>query len=156
MPAMRILTLMIGVALTAACGGGGGGGTTNPPPPPPPPSGMTTAAEIQGTGASSPLQGQTVTVTGQVTGDFQEGDADDRRNLGGFYLQDGPPDGNFDTSDGIFVFENETGFLPMTWNWDSTSVNPGTHYLTANLRGYEGNFGIATLKVDVEREGDSN
>ena len=45
---------------------------------------------------------------GQVTGDFQEGDGDDRRNLGGFYLQDGPPDGNFDTSDGIFVFDGNS------------------------------------------------
>lgn len=52
--------------------------------------------------------------------------------------------------DGVFIFENEAGFLPMTWNWDATAVNPGTHYLTANLRGYEGNFGIATLKVDVK------
>jgi len=59
--------------------------------------------------------------------------------------------------DGIFVFENETGFLPMTWNWDASSVNPGLHYLTANLRGYEGNFGIATLKVYVKpKEGQAD
>lgn len=51
--------------------------------------------------------------------------------------------------DGAFVFENEAGFLPTTWNWDTGGVNPGVHYLTANLRGYEGNFGIATLKVVV-------
>ncbi len=57
--------------------------------------------------------------------------------------------------DGVFVFENETGFLPMTWNWDASAVNPGTHYLTANLRGYEGNFGIATVKVNVEKEGET-
>jgi len=31
---------------------------------------------------------------------------------------------------------------------------PGTRYavLTPNLRGYEGNFGIATVKVDVQKE----
>ena len=107
MPAMRILTLMTGIALLAACGGGGGGAAT-PNPPVTPPSGGTMISEIQGAGATSPLDGQTVTVRGQVTGDFQEGDGDDRRNLGGFYLQDGPPDLDFDTSDGIFVFDGDS------------------------------------------------
>ncbi len=108
MPAMRILTLMTGLALLAACGGGGGGGATTPTAPPPPPAGSINVSDIQGSGAASPLEGQTVTVTGQVTGDFQEGDSDDRRNLGGFYLQDGPPDANVDTSDGVFVFDGDT------------------------------------------------
>ncbi len=108
MPAMRILTLMTGIALLAACGGGGGGGAATPTPPPPPPSGSTSIGDIQGPGGMSPFEGQTVTVTGQVTGDFQQNDGDTRRNLGGFFLQDGPPDGNFDTSDGIFVFDGDT------------------------------------------------
>lgn len=106
MPAMRLLTLMTGIALLSACGGGGGGGATTPPAPPP--AGGTMASDIQGSGATSPLVGQTVTVRGQVTGDFQEGDGDNRRNLGGFYLQDGPPDFDFDTSDGVFVFDGDT------------------------------------------------
>jgi FlgD Ig-like domain len=55
--------------------------------------------------------------------------------------------------DGQFVFENETGFLPMTWIWDTGAVNPGPHYVTANLRGYEGHFGLATLEVWVARDG---
>jgi hypothetical protein len=55
--------------------------------------------------------------------------------------------------DGQFVFENEVGFVPMTWNWDPKAVNPGEHYLTVNLRGYEGNFGMATIKVAVQKEG---
>lgn len=55
--------------------------------------------------------------------------------------------------DGSFAFENEVGFLPMTWRWDTVGTNPGIHYITANLRGYEGNFGIATLKVRVQRTG---
>lgn len=54
--------------------------------------------------------------------------------------------------DGVFAFENEGGFLPMTWRWNSQGVNEGTHFLTANLRGYEGNFGVATVKVYVQRE----
>lgn len=51
--------------------------------------------------------------------------------------------------DGVFAFENEVGYLPFTWIWDTATTNPGIHYVTANLRGYEGNFGIATLKVRV-------
>ena len=70
MPGMRTLTLMTGIAFLAACGGGGGGGTVNPPPPPPPTN--VSVSDIQGSGSASPLQGQTVTVRGQVTGDFQD------------------------------------------------------------------------------------
>ncbi|MEX2500552.1 MAG: hypothetical protein WD397_16935 [Wenzhouxiangellaceae bacterium] len=52
--------------------------------------------------------------------------------------------------DGIFAHENEVGYVPATWHWDTTDVNPGIHYVTVNFRGYEGNFGVATLKVFVE------
>lgn len=51
--------------------------------------------------------------------------------------------------DGQFAFENEVGFLPMTWLLDANKLNQGEHYLTTNVRGYEGNFGLATLKVFV-------
>jgi FlgD Ig-like domain len=54
--------------------------------------------------------------------------------------------------DGQFVFENEIGFFPMTYVWDSSKVNQGVHYITANLRGYRSNFGMATIKVEVSRE----
>jgi hypothetical protein len=53
--------------------------------------------------------------------------------------------------DGQFAFENEVGFVPMTWNFDPATLNEGEHFLTVNLRGYEGNFGMATLKVIVRR-----
>jgi hypothetical protein len=52
--------------------------------------------------------------------------------------------------DGTFAFENEVGFLPMTWQWDTSTVNEGEHFVTVNVRGYEGNFGAATLKVWVQ------
>jgi hypothetical protein len=52
--------------------------------------------------------------------------------------------------DGLFVFERESGFLPMTWKWDPTGHAPGLHHLTANIRGYEGHFGIGTVPVWVE------
>lgn len=104
-------TLVTSIAMMAACGGGSGTATAVPIGPPP--SGTTSISEIQGDGATSPMDGQTVTVTGLVTGDFQEDDADTRRNLGGFYMQDAPPDFDFDTSDGIFVFDGNTPSLDV-------------------------------------------
>jgi hypothetical protein len=55
--------------------------------------------------------------------------------------------------DGQYVFEREIGFLPMTWTWTPTATSPGTHYLTANVRGYEGHFGMTTLRVVLGAEG---
>lgn len=52
--------------------------------------------------------------------------------------------------DGVFTHENELGYLPLTWTWDASQVNPGEHFITLNIRGYEGNFGASTLKVVVE------
>ena len=68
----------------------------------------TTIADIQGSGATSPLKGQTATVSGIVTGDFQDNDADTTRNLGGFYIQQENPDTDPRTSDGLFVFDAES------------------------------------------------
>jgi FlgD Ig-like domain len=52
--------------------------------------------------------------------------------------------------DGVFSHENELGYVPLTWTWDSSQVNNGEHFITLNIRGYEGNFGTATVKVMVE------
>ncbi|PTV97435.1 putative extracellular nuclease [Rhodobacter aestuarii] len=86
---------------------------------------ITLISEIQGTpttqgtnlvsgndnGDASPLLGQTVTVEAIVVGDFQNGDADTARNLGGFYLQeeDTDADGNALSSEGIFVYDGSFG-----------------------------------------------
>ena len=51
---------------------------------------------VQGTGATTPLDGSQVTVRGVVVGDVP--------GLSGFYLQDVDGDGDPATSDGIFVF----------------------------------------------------
>ncbi len=58
--------------------------------------------QIQGNGASSPLEGQEVTIEGVVVGDY-EGPSP---NLRGFYVQeeDDDVDGDPATSEGIFVF----------------------------------------------------
>jgi len=51
--------------------------------------------------------------------------------------------------DGTYAFENEVGYLPFTWRMNADELNPGVHYVTVNLRGYEGNFGMATLKFRI-------
>jgi predicted extracellular nuclease len=67
----------------------------------------TSIHEIQGSGTSSPLENLEVIVEGVVTGDFQDGDDDTSRNLGGFYIQ-GASDEDSQTSDGVFVFDGSS------------------------------------------------
>jgi predicted extracellular nuclease len=69
---------------------------------------LTAIAAVQGPGAASPLVGQTVTIEGVVTGDYQNGDADTTRNIQGFFVQSVTPDGLPNTSDGVFVFQGPT------------------------------------------------
>lgn len=73
-------------------------------------------SDVQGRAAESPLAGEIVHLQGIVSGDFQDDDADDTRNLGGFFLQDTNPDDVPATSDGIFVFDREVA---------GPDVNPG-------------------------------
>ncbi|RZV37769.1 MAG: ExeM/NucH family extracellular endonuclease [Chromatiales bacterium] len=141
---MRILTLLTSLSLVVACGGGSGNGNAAPPPPPPPP-GMSMISDVQGSGATSPLEGETVTVSGIVTGDFQEDDTDTRRNLGGFYLQDGPSDTNLQTSDGIFVFD---GTSPST----DVSVGDGVE-VTGTVAEFFGETQINAASVRVTGAG---
>lgn len=49
-----------------------------------------------------------------VTGDFQEKDADDASNLGGFYIQDEMADADPSTSDGIFVFDGNSPAIDVS------------------------------------------
>ncbi|GHF33844.1 hypothetical protein HNQ07_000214 [Deinococcus metalli] len=60
----------------------------------------TAIGAVQGSGDTSPLAGQTVTVRGVVTADYQDG-------LSGFMLQDAG-DSNDATSDGVFVYTGTT------------------------------------------------
>jgi|GEM_PF-307006 len=97
-------------------------GATNTPPPP---AAITLIHDIQGNASNqvsnphgsadnndgSPLDGQIVTIRAIVVGDFQNGDADNTRNLNGFYVQeeDGDADGDATTSEGLFVFDSGFG-----------------------------------------------
>jgi len=75
--------------------------------------------DIQGTGETSPLAGQTVTTEGVVVGDFQVG------GRAGYYIQDPTGDNNTATSDGIFIYNT------------ATDVNVGDH---VRVRGTAGEF----------------
>jgi len=82
-----------------------------PPPPPPPPAPATTAIyDIQGSGLTSALVGQSVNTSGIVTA----------VDSNGFYLQDPTGDGNAATSDGIFVF---TSSRPTVTAGDALTVS---------------------------------
>jgi predicted extracellular nuclease len=61
---------------------------------------LVTIPWIQGSGAASDHEGETVTTSGVVTADLQ-GDA----HLNGFFMQDPAGDGDPATSDGIFVYD---------------------------------------------------
>ncbi|MDA0632556.1 ExeM/NucH family extracellular endonuclease [Nonomuraea sp. MCN248] len=60
-------------------------------------------AEVQGSGAATPLAGRTVRVEGVVTADFQRAD-----QLSGFFLQDPTPDADPATSDALFAFARDS------------------------------------------------
>ena len=76
---------------------------------------------MQGSGSSSPLEGQSVTIAGVVTGDFQQGDADPQKNLGGFFIQEETPDADPATSDGVFVYDGSTPAVDVNFG-DRVSV----------------------------------
>lgn len=101
---MKTSLLLAWATALFACDGGGQSAT----PIAPLPAGVTPIAAIQGSGDTSPLLEQQITLIGVVTGDFQDHDADKLRNLGGFYVQQEIPDSDPRTSEGIFVFDGNS------------------------------------------------
>lgn len=119
----RILTVGL-CCVAAACSGNDA--ATPPDNLPAMPTGSIAISAIQGLGESSPLEGETVVVSGVVTGDFQDNDADAQSNLGGFYVQQEFVDINdrsaLDASSAIFVFEGEEALVDVS-NGDRVIVN---------------------------------
>ncbi|MEX1323212.1 MAG: ExeM/NucH family extracellular endonuclease, partial [Synechococcaceae cyanobacterium] len=117
---------------------------------PPPAITMTPISSIQGNSDTSPLAGQVVTIEAIVIGDFQNGDGDSGRNLGGFYVQeeDADADGDPLTSEGIFVFEGST-FI--------TDVNLGDKVrISGTVREFFGETQLGSITaVEVISEGNS-
>lgn len=79
---------------------GGGGGGQPPADPRCGAQGATPIAQVQGSGAASPIEGRAVEIEGVVVGDFQAAD-----ELEGFFVQDPRGDGNEATSEGLFVVD---------------------------------------------------
>jgi predicted extracellular nuclease len=116
--------MLAATALLAACGGGNDAApaadgqkvalrATVPasklPACPAPAQALLDITAVQGPGASSPLQGERVSVRGIVTADYRGSGG-----LGGFYIQQADPDNDPATSEGLFVFTS-----------DSTALQPG-------------------------------
>jgi predicted extracellular nuclease len=141
---MRNLLILVAASL-AACGGSDGAAIANPLPPPPGNTGVTAIYDVQGNGTTSSLVGQSVTIEGVVTGDFQDNDADVTRNLGGFYLQSAP-DADLTTSDGVFVFDGSN---------PSVEVNAGDVVRVQGLVDeYFGETQVSASSVSITGTGD--
>jgi predicted extracellular nuclease len=108
-------------------------------------SGQATIGDIQGSGASSPLRDQQVSITGIVSGDFQNADDDQSNNLGGFFMQDEEPDTNPRTSDGIFVFDGPS---------PRVDVQPGDKVrVDGKVQEHYGETQIAASRVSIVGKG---
>ena len=81
-----------------------------------PPSQVTPIAAIQGTGAATPLAGQTVKTRGVVTASYPTG------GLNGFYIQT-PGADTADASDAVFVWGGSDGFSTYPAVGDSVEVD---------------------------------
>ncbi|WP_300015073.1 ExeM/NucH family extracellular endonuclease [uncultured Roseobacter sp.] len=99
-------------------GGGGGGGEGDIDDAP------TLISTVQGNGDASALVGQTVVIEAIVTGDFQNGDDDTFRDLGGFFLMEesADQDGDATTSEGIFAYEGNGDLLADVADGDKVRV----------------------------------
>ena len=141
---MRFVILIFVTAIVvSACGGGGSGATAVIPPPNNPV--VTALQDIQGSGSASPMDGQSVTVRGIVTGDFQDGDADSQNELSGFYLQEEYPDADPATSNGVFVFDGST---------PTVDVNVGDRVtVDGTVNEHFGETQISATRVEVTAAG---
>ena len=108
-PMIRLYSFLVSIAALCACGASGNNETPSPPDPP-----LTPIYEVQGNGPVSPFDGQSVTVVGVVTGDFQNDDDDVQSSLDGFYLQEEMPDSDLTTSDGVFVYDGNSPAVDVT------------------------------------------
>ena len=114
-----------------------GSGPVDPDPEPEP--GTHAIAEIQGTGAASPLVAQTVTTTGVVTAAYPSG------GINGFFIQTGGTGGGTDAtpgaSDGLFVY-SPTGV---------SSVAIGDHVsVTGKVSEYYNSTQVTAAAADIK------
>jgi hypothetical protein len=76
---------------------------------------ITLIHDVQGSGAVSPLVGQTVTIEAIVVGDFQHGASGTHGDLDGFYVQEENDhvDGDPLTSEGLFIYDGSSPALDV-------------------------------------------
>lgn len=48
---------------------------------------------------------------------------------------------------GDFVSEEENGYVPIAWLWNTAGMKPGPHLLTVNLTGFTGRVGTRTIAL---------
>jgi len=51
--------------------------------------------------------------------------------------------------DGVFISEEEQGYLPMSWRLNSKEYGAGDHVLTVNISGFDGRVGVASTVFTV-------
>lgn len=48
-----------------------------------------------------------------------------------------------------FLSEEEQGYVPLTWRWNPAGLEPGTHIITVNVSGFNGQVGVKSLKIEI-------
>src|SRR6478735_5319789 len=99
---------------------------------------VTPIAEIQGTGATTPLDGQTVTTQGVVTASYPTG------GLNGFYIQT-PGADTANASDAIFVYGGTTGFSSYPAVGDSVKVTGDAAEFSGATQIVSTNSGVTSI-----------
>ncbi len=51
--------------------------------------------------------------------------------------------------DGVFISEEEQGYVPFTWHFKPSNYTKGEHYLSVNITGFDGQVGVSSLKFTV-------
>lgn len=111
---------------------------TDPTPDPTDPADITAIADIQGTGAASPLDGQTVTTRGVVTAVYPTG------GLNGYYIQTEGTGGDEHALDGashgIFVYSRDTAGQVQTGDFVELTGRVSEYYEQTQLTVAAGGF----------------
>jgi len=53
--------------------------------------------------------------------------------------------------DTVFIFEDEEGFTPFTYMWNTQGLSDGEHVFTVNIMSYDDHCGVETQKVMIRR-----
>jgi len=52
--------------------------------------------------------------------------------------------------DTVFIFEDEEGFTPFTYMWNTKDLSEGEHVFTVNIFSYDDHCGVESRKVIVK------